>query len=144
MRDEYYSEDAYDTRDQARADAQAEADTDEPGYRYHCGGHSNRTGPCGASDCGSCRNGLPPWEEALDVGEAAAEFVGWVRSSWGPAMRTQWLVDTIAGDNDKWRDVVGDWLASRDETMNLDEDEVIEAIECVPDVDPATYLTSSP
>lgn len=27
-------------------------------YKYHCG---DRT--CGASDCGSCRNGAAPWEE---------------------------------------------------------------------------------
>jgi hypothetical protein len=142
MQHDYYSDQAYDARDQARADAQAEADTDEPGYRYFCGGHTSRTGPCGASDCGSCRNGLPPWEEALDADEAATEFVAWVRSQWGPAMRTQWLVDTIAGDSDVWRVTVGDWLAERDETANLDEDEVIEAIEEVHDVDPATYKTT--
>lgn len=29
-----------------------------PDYAYNCG---DRT--CGASDCGSCRNGAPPWEE---------------------------------------------------------------------------------
>lgn len=27
-------------------------------YKYNCG---DRT--CGAPDCGSCRNGPPPWEE---------------------------------------------------------------------------------
>ena len=27
-------------------------------YRYHC-----RDRMCGASDCGNCRNGAPPWEE---------------------------------------------------------------------------------
>jgi len=32
-------------------------------YRYNCGGHRTYSGPCGASDCGSCRNGTPPWEE---------------------------------------------------------------------------------
>lgn len=40
-------------------------------YKYHCGGFSNYSGPCGASDCGSCRNGTPPWEEdeGKDEGE---------------------------------------------------------------------------
>lgn len=33
------------------------------GYQYHCGGFASYDGPCGASDCGDCRNGAPPWEE---------------------------------------------------------------------------------
>lgn len=35
-------------------------------YRYNCGGWGNYSGPCGASDCGSCRNGPAPWEERDD------------------------------------------------------------------------------
>lgn len=32
-------------------------------YKYNCGGFASYAGPCGASDCGDCRNGPPPWEE---------------------------------------------------------------------------------
>jgi hypothetical protein len=32
-------------------------------YKYNCGGWASYSGPCGASDCGSCRNGSPDEEE---------------------------------------------------------------------------------
>ena len=32
-------------------------------YKFHCGGAANWSGPCGASDCGTCRNGPAPWED---------------------------------------------------------------------------------
>tara|TARA_R110000751_G_scaffold28003_3_gene73494 strand:+ start:19892 stop:20395 length:504 start_codon:yes stop_codon:yes gene_type:complete len=50
-----------DDRDDARAEARAERA--RTSYRYNCGGASSWSGPCGASDCGSCRNGPAPWEE---------------------------------------------------------------------------------
>ena len=53
-----------DDRDDARAEARAERA--RTSYRYNCGGASSWSGPCGASDCGSCRNGPAPWEEDED------------------------------------------------------------------------------
>jgi hypothetical protein len=53
-----------DARYEARMDARDEyAEEKSHTYKYNCGGLSNYSGPCGASDCGSCRNGAPPWEE---------------------------------------------------------------------------------
>lgn len=40
-----------------------------PRYKYNCGGLASWSGPCGASDCGSCRNGPAPWEEDDDDDE---------------------------------------------------------------------------
>ena len=31
-------------------------------YKYNCGGFASYSGPCGAPDCGSCRNGSPPMD----------------------------------------------------------------------------------
>ena len=47
-----------------------EYESDSPRhYPYNCGGYSAYDGPCGASDCGSCRNGPPPWEEEEEENE---------------------------------------------------------------------------
>jgi len=58
--DDYYDYDDYDERMEARAEARSRS------YRYNCGGFASYDGPCGAPDCGSCRNGAPPWEEDED------------------------------------------------------------------------------
>ena len=44
-------------------------------YRYSCGGFASWHGPCGASDCGSCRNGAPPWEEEEEEEEEVRRTV---------------------------------------------------------------------
>lgn len=58
----------YDAAYEARMDAKADYEQDmamekSRAYKYNCGGFASYHGPCGASDCGSCRNGAPPWEE---------------------------------------------------------------------------------
>lgn len=59
-----YEDEEYDRRMDLRDEYAAEmAEEKNRTYKYNCGGFSNYTGPCGASDCGSCRNGTPPWEE---------------------------------------------------------------------------------
>lgn len=58
-----YGYSRYDYED-ARAEYAAEmAEEKRRTYKYNCGGFASYYGPCGASDCGSCRNGPPPWEE---------------------------------------------------------------------------------
>jgi len=59
-----YDDEEYDRRQDIRDEYAAEM-AEEKGrtYKYNCGGASSWSGPCGASDCGSCRNGAPPWEE---------------------------------------------------------------------------------
>ena len=60
----YEHDEDYELRMDAKADYYNDmAFEADPSYKYHCGGFSNYSGPCGASDCGDCRNGAPPWEE---------------------------------------------------------------------------------
>ena len=63
----YEHDEDYELRMDAKADYYNDmAFEASPSYKYHCGGHANYSGPCGASDCGDCRNGAPPWEEEED------------------------------------------------------------------------------
>ena len=55
----------YEARWEARREAAEEEDEGHT-YKYDCGGVRNHSGPCGAPDCGSCRNGAPPWEDDDD------------------------------------------------------------------------------
>tara|TARA_R110000850_G_scaffold873_1_gene5032 strand:+ start:264 stop:482 length:219 start_codon:yes stop_codon:yes gene_type:complete len=54
-----------DERYEARMEAKREYAEEEPRhvYKYNCGGPRAYDGPCGAPDCGYCRNGPPPWED---------------------------------------------------------------------------------
>jgi hypothetical protein len=61
---DYEDDSAYEARMDARAEYADEiAEERSRTYKYHCGGFASYSGPCGASDCGSCRNGAPPWED---------------------------------------------------------------------------------
>lgn len=64
MKYEYENDETYERRANLRAEYARER---SHSYRYHCG---ERT--CGASDCGSCRNGTPPWEEEDEEDRTAA------------------------------------------------------------------------
>ena len=73
LRDYDYDYDYEDDRAyEARLDAAAERGRTT--YRYNCGGRANYNGPCGASDCGSCRNGAPPWAEEDGEGEQTSSW----------------------------------------------------------------------
>lgn len=54
-------------------------------YKYNCGGFASYHGPCGASDCGSCRNGPPPWEEEDDAEPCLCGKCNWDGSPWDDA-----------------------------------------------------------
>ena len=50
-------------------------------YRYNCGGFASYDGPCGASDCGSCRNGPAPWEEEEEEACESSDYSSYRISS---------------------------------------------------------------
>lgn len=67
---DYENDAAYEARMDAKADYEQDMATEKSHtYKYNCGGRANYSGPCGASDCGSCRNGAPPWEQDEDEDE---------------------------------------------------------------------------
>jgi hypothetical protein len=91
----------YDRRQDLRDEYAAEmAEEKSQGYKYHC---SDRM--CGASDCGNCRNGAPPWEAEDDDGSIDTE--------------RPWLADSgydFDRDNGEWSKT----LRSRKHTCRRD------------------------
>jgi len=77
------------TRDERAEEARQEAayERRRTTYTYSCGGFASYHGPCGASDCGSCRNGAPPWEMEADEDEDDAEMTSAAAESYRLASR---------------------------------------------------------
>ena len=73
-------------------------------YRFDCG-----DGFCGASDCGSCRNGDP--EEAADEAEPEPEVGERVISEPGDRVTEQNVADLPVGTVVGWRMLEAEWTA---------------------------------